>query len=188
LKPCPKGHSLNYRVETSQNASLVFSVTSDKKVKTLTIERSINGIDFAEIKNFEINDYADRNGYNAKDNIAAIRDNIFYYRIKVSGMNGESYYSKVLQLSRNGNDFNTMVSPNPASVSANVTFNSSSASKVEIRLFNTQGQLVRINSIMSTSGINTVHVNGLDQLPAGIYNVSVTYAGKTSHTKLVIQH
>lgn len=170
-----------------QNANLVFAVVSDNKISSFEVERSLNGTDFITVKKEFINDYANKEGYNLKDNLAALRDNIFYYRIKITGISGEAYYSKVLQLSRSGNDFNTTVFPNPANINAKVTFTSAAAAKVEIRLFNTQGQLVRKDNVMSVAGANNYVMNGLDKLPAGIYNVSVTDAGKTSHTKLVIQ-
>ncbi|CAN5389589.1 hypothetical protein BH10BAC2_BH10BAC2_44560 [soil metagenome] len=170
-----------------QTANLVFSVVSDKKIQSVEVERSFNGIDFTVVRNLSINDYADKKGYSIKDNIGVLAENIFYYRIKVNGNDGAAHYSKILQLSRNGNDFKTTVSPNPANENTKVGFYTDEASKVEIRLFNTQGQLVRRYNTMSVAGTNSFHINGLDKLSAGIYSISITDAAKTSHTKLLIQ-
>ena len=170
-----------------QFSNLVISIVADKQIRFYEIERSFNGIDYTTIRTEQVNDYVNKNGYGFKDVLSAVRENTFYYRVKVTGMNGEVYMSKVLQLSRNGNDFNTSVSPNPASVTAKLSFTSASSSKVAISLVNAQGQVVRKETYVSVEGLNNYTFNNLNNLAAGIYTVTVTDSGKTSRTKLVIQ-
>ncbi|CAN5223040.1 hypothetical protein BH11BAC6_BH11BAC6_04360 [soil metagenome] len=182
------GESVNLRgTINGQYANLAFTILTDQKVKSYLVERSTNGVDFTTIRKEDINAYADKNGYTLKDNLSTTRENNFYYRIKIIADNSEAIYSKVIKLSRNSNDYTTIVSPNPATTSARVTFSASEVSKVEIKLFNMQGQLVRTNSIMSVIGANDFYINNLDKLPAGIYNISITNAEKTTHAKVVIQ-
>lgn len=171
----------------AQNSNLLFTVISDKKIKTIEVERSTDGVNFTTIKTLQVNDYADSRGYNVKDNISADHVNTFYYRVKINGDNTSGYYSKILELTRSGNNFNTMVSPNPANEKIRISFYTAEASKVEIKLFNTQGQAVKSENILSAAGINNYFMDRLSNLPSGIYNLSITSANKTSHAKVIIQ-
>ena len=83
-----------------------------------------------------------------------------------------------------GSDVITVV-PNPFSNKVKVTAQVQQSGKAAIRLVNIVGSVVLQQFTDMQAGSNTVELNGLSELPAGVYELSVDLNGNRQVFKLV---
>jgi hypothetical protein len=83
-----------------------------------------------------------------------------------------------------GNISNSQLYPNPAKGSANLTINLKSNTKVELKVVNLMGEVVKTSVVETEAGLNNINVD-LSGVASGIYMVNVQ-AGNASATKKLI--
>ncbi|HTL09982.1 MAG TPA: T9SS type A sorting domain-containing protein [Chitinophagaceae bacterium] len=109
-----------------------------------------------------------------------------YYRIAEHSIDGKIHYSV---LSRSNcmvqSAFNAW--PNPAKDQVYLRIPSGTASMATIRLYNSNGALVKIKELKLQIGINLVDVD-LHLLPGGIYSVNVSAEGAATKTMQIVKH
>jgi hypothetical protein len=77
--------------------------------------------------------------------------------------------------------------PNPAKDQVYLRIPSGTASMATIRLYNSNGALVKIKELKLQIGINLVDVD-LHLLPGGIYSVNVSAEGAATKTMQIVKH
>lgn len=133
------------------------------------VERSSNGTAFEKIGSVAARGGID-NAYSFNDTKAGT---INFYRLKQVDKNGTSTYSKTVLIRGDLDKIVAKVSPNPFSGSVNVSFQAAKAETVTIRLYSQTGQLVKQQSTKINTGINTVNLGDLNNLPAGNYTLEL---------------
>ena len=79
-----------------------------------------------------------------------------------------------------------IITPNPASGSAQAKINCSKAGKGTIHIFNAAGQLVLQQNITVQKGSNAVLLNNITLLTPGYYTVTLRINDETRSSKLLI--
>ena len=133
------------------------------------VERSSNGTSFEKIGTVAAHGGIS-NAYSFNDTKAGT---VNFYRLKQVDKNGASTYSKTVLIRGDLDKIGAKVSPNPFRGSVNVSFQSAKAETVTIRLFSQTGQLVKQQSTKINTGINTVNLGDLNNLPAGNYTLEL---------------
>jgi hypothetical protein len=120
-----------------------------------------------------------------------INHNAIYYRLKEVDLNGSVSYSsiKMVQLSNMNVSANTVLKifPNPYMDKINVNYESDENGKVEIRMFNSSGNVVKKIESVVTSGYNNVQIQDLNSLAPGIYIVNVALNGQTINNQKIVK-
>lgn len=80
----------------------------------------------------------------------------------------------------------SLIYPNPAKSSATLSLNLTKASKVQVQVMNTIGQVLKTTSTQGQTGVNTMAID-LNGLASGIYLVNVKVDNASSTKKLVVE-
>lgn len=170
-----------------QFARLSYNIPQNEKINYVEIQRSFNAIDYIRVKDFTLNDYANKNGYTFSENVNDINEAAIYYRIKVTDINGNITYSDVLKLNLHEDLFKATISPNPSNGFTNIGFNAKSTGMFRIELYNTAGKLLRTINHHADAGYNTFRLDKLDRFAPGMYFIRISNNMHTSYLKLAIK-
>jgi len=179
-----------------------FSGTYDNNIATLNwqaeneinfdhyeIERSANGRDFINVGINTAKGGGSLVNYQFNDNVSAINDNVFYYRLKMVDIDGKYSYSNVIMLRRDQSNLKgLLISPNPVLSQGTVTVRLSAGAKknVEIRVIDNMGKIVLRQQNQVTAGINSIAFNNQTRLQSGIYTVQVVADDEILSSKLSV--
>jgi endoglucanase len=152
--------------------------------KYFNIERSGDGIHFTSIK--QVDALSNTSSYSVTDNAPEARQGIVYYRVKATGLQGDIHYSPILQLNNTNEPDHISVYPNPASGECTLSGYAGTSSILEIKMADVSGKWVMQDRWQQPKG-NYSRSLSIANLPAGIYWLQVTGAGKSSRIKLVKQ-
>jgi hypothetical protein len=130
--------------------------------------------------------------YSYTDNIdPLINGNAIYYRLKLVDLDGSVSYSsiKLVQPGSMNESDNTVLKifPNPYMDKINLSYESDGAGKVEIKMFNSSGKVVKKIESVVTSGNNNVQLQDLNSLAPGIYVVNVALNGLTINNQKIVK-
>lgn len=81
---------------------------------------------------------------------------------------------------------NITIYPNPASDNLNVAIQSTTTGKMNIRLFNQVGALVKVDQFVIGGGTQTQSIN-INDLAAGIYQIELEINGQRASRKLIVE-
>jgi len=108
-----------------------------------------------------------------------------YYQLAQTDFDGTSTTLGTVVLRRNITALSVVqVAPVPATSAVNVIFAAAGAERVQISLFDVAGKLVNTRTVDAVSGNNTVQV-AVDQLPAGVYVLSLNNGLQVATAKIV---
>jgi hypothetical protein len=145
---------------------LSWIVEHPEKISRYILERSPDGFsDFSEIYSL-----------GQSDNYSFIHNDSrplekSYYRLKLIDLDNSVEYSSVIYLEQQiANQI--AIYPNPTDNILNLRFDTDNASAVQIRIFNTLGQVVSEIRLDSKIGLNTYQLS-LDELASGEYCLQV---------------
>ena len=159
--------------QTDNGVVVNWSVADVNNHSYFSVERSMNGIDFEEIRrnNENINGVVHRS-FNILDNNlpAAV---IIYYRIKQCDMNGGCRYTDIKKIKLNNQNRITTVYPQPAKDKLNLMYYSINEGPGMITVTDINGKTVLQQQHTLLKGTQPVVVD-IAQLRSGIYLVSVT--------------
>jgi hypothetical protein len=81
---------------------------------------------------------------------------------------------------------NSQLYPNPAKGNASLMINLKDNSKVELKVVNLMGEVVKTSTVDSEAGINTLNVD-LSGVASGIYLVNVKIGNTSAAKKLIVE-
>lgn len=171
------GNLLSFSGEkTGSTNKLTWSVGHPEKISRYILERSADGFsDFTEIYSLGLSeDYS----FIHIDNRPLEKS---YYRLKLIDLDNSVEYSSILFLEQALSD-DIAIFPNPVNNTLNLRFDAQNSSTVQIRIFNTLGQLVLENFQDAKLGINTFSMP-LDVLSSGEYYLQLSLSNKSSVLK-----
>jgi hypothetical protein len=168
---------------------LNWSTSSEINNHGFYIERSVNGTDFEEINfvkgklNSSVVVY-----YTDVDANPFGTNTTLYYRLRQVDMNGDYAYSSIVAVKKGSNTLQSVsVFPNPVAGALNIEFVSAAAGNASIQIFDINGRNVAQKEIISIAGLNTLTVDEVALLNAGVYFVKVESAGEMQMVKLIKQ-
>ncbi|MES1250169.1 MAG: T9SS type A sorting domain-containing protein, partial [Chitinophaga rupis] len=113
---------------------------------------------------------------------------MIYYRIRETDMSGNGLLSNIASVIQTVRFVKLMVTPNPAMETATLSFISDYNTDVSIRLMDISGHSVWHRQYQAGTGMNTLMLEHLQELPDGIYLLQL-YDGKNyENIKMSIRH
>jgi hypothetical protein len=164
-------------------------VAESQTANDYVVERSFDGTSFDAIGTVPAQ--TGKNGtasYSYIDNNVTSPTGTLYYRIREEDVTGQDFYSTIVVLKASGAAAAAGVYPNPARESFTLTFTSSAAGAVSLRLFDLGGRLVLNRPVEASTGVNAVTVSGLGTLPEGLYILQWFDGLKPWTSKVMIRH
>ncbi len=166
-----------------------WNVTREVNTMSYVIERSSDGINFSAIGSTP---YQGGNGaaedYEFPDNGAYAAGGTLYYRIREQETDGQSVYSKIVSVRLSGLAGKLSVYPNPAQSFTSISFQSTAAETVSLRLFDIKGNQLWSQQYQAQTGENMVQINKLSTLPEGTYILQWSDGLKPEIVKLLVRH
>ncbi|MHA4808928.1 T9SS type A sorting domain-containing protein [Flavitalea flava] len=170
------------------DCTLSWQVSNEEAIQNYVIERSFDGNNFATAgvvaykrASGSINDYS------YSDPGTGSIHPLVYYRIRQVSLDGHSVFSRVV-LVKLLMYAALMVRPNPVAESATLSFISDRIADVSIRLINMSGNSVWHKQYMAGTGMNSLQLDHLQELPNGIYVVQLYDGENYEKVKMVIRH
>jgi hypothetical protein len=174
------GFIVNYQ---SPVAVLKWDVVNELQTDFYEIELSTNGVDFVNIQSVHAKNIGNTS-YSFNHNISNYANSTFYYKIKQIDKNGKVFYSgiAVLKIAKNAE---IVVSPNPFKTYLNISYNSSFADLIHLKLLSSEGKIVKTLQLDIFKGSNSLQMSELDKLPAGIYFLQIESLTGTKMHKVI---
>ncbi|MBP9099012.1 MAG: T9SS type A sorting domain-containing protein, partial [Ferruginibacter sp.] len=163
-----------------KKASLYWTATNEKDLSMYEIEKSNDGANFYKsgtVKAKNMNDVY----YNYTDPVNVTGKN--YYRLKMIDANGLFKYSNVIVLSSEL-DFEISNINNPFSNTIKADVSVPKDGRLNVILFNENGQLVKNLRIKAHKGLNKITVDNIEAAN-GIYFLSVDFENGAIKRKLL---
>ena len=160
-----------------QIPALHFTTSEEKNLSLYTIERSEDGYHFSvagTIKPSGNNNSFDNQYYFEDNNYTGFASQL-YYRIKVSELNQNFYYSNIIQVAKNSNSNTVEIAPNPFTNELKITDGSF------VAIIDLSGRNCN-NYIQLNATMNVVNT---DLLPKGYYIIKVLNAQSELTNKLI---
>ena len=178
----------------SQDVILNWSTASESNSNIFRVEASTNGTTFTKIgtvKAKEMSNTSSRYQFthaNAKLSLNAGK--VIYYRLASVDNDGSTAYSSVVAVPLDGSTatINTVsVFPNPFTQHALISITSDKQTQLRAEILDVQGRVLSSSTIALQEGLNTVSLEGADQLKPGIYLVRTTQ-GDIQKTTRILKH
>ncbi len=179
---------LDFRLSAlDKTVGLIWSTTQEINNDHFEIERSIDGIKFANIgKVAAIALSSTINNYSFSDKLPV--KGTGYYRLKQVDKDGKYAYSSVKQVYFNGTKTSTVLYPNPAKNIVNLEFEASKSSVENLIITNLSGVKVQSIKINILEGYNKTSIPLNGQLANGQYWIQFSVDNIEQKLKLIVQH
>ncbi|MFY7899339.1 MAG: T9SS type A sorting domain-containing protein, partial [Chitinophagaceae bacterium] len=161
--------------KANNSVQLVWEVANEVNVSGYSVERSVNGTNFAAIGFVNA---SSKNSYSFTDANAVSGTN--YYRIKSVDKDGSVKYSSTKSVNNNGNKAEYAIYPNPASnelVLKNLVGSNS------VSIIDVAGKVV-LNRVNVTNNNATINITSISK---GLYTVVINNGKENNTFKLVIE-
>jgi ELWxxDGT repeat protein len=155
------------------DAILNWKTTNEINTEEFVIERSADGTHFTPIGNVHSINTPGNHSYSFIDpNIVDAGNDIFYYRLKQRDADSRYTYSKVVTISVTGKT-GVDLYPNPAANNLRIAIDGSRKEKLDIRIYDNTGRLVKQETSQLVSGTNNLSVN-VNNLASGNYYLKLS--------------
>ena len=180
-------HLLSFNVKGNGSVNQLSWITSDEvNVSHFEIERSYTGTNFKKIGTVNAHGSQGATSYEYTD--GDFLEGYVYYRLKVLDKDGGYSYSMVVRIysgTKTKNDIT--VSPNPFRNGIYVATSFNQSGKLEIKIVDAKGAVVRKIDGQATSGLNSFTIDKLQDLPAGVYFLEMYRGNEYKKLKILKQ-
>jgi hypothetical protein len=180
--------SFTAQLNNSNNKTLLnWATNSELNASHFVIQRSEDGNNYDDVAMVfaqEGNSNSLRQ-YSYSDDISSINSSLIYYRLQVVNMDGNVQYTDVdlIRLSKQGEQSNILVYPNPAQSQLRITIPDSWQGKsISYNIYNIHGSLLK-QKITSNAG--QTELLNISDLPVGIYIIKAANGNQTSAQRIV---
>ncbi len=158
--------------EIAGKVQVNWTVENEDGIRHYTVERSGNGQSFTPLATTTAHGASGTQRYNAAD---AAPELVNYYRIKMTGTNGEIRYSAVVKVELKNGRPNLLVYPNPVQGRLlQLQLQNQAAGNYSLRLINTAGQTILQQQMRHAGGSQATRHSLPAGLPAGVYRLELT--------------
>ncbi|MGL6269474.1 MAG: T9SS type A sorting domain-containing protein, partial [Chitinophagaceae bacterium] len=124
-----------------------------------------------------------------EDNKLSDNIQVYYYKIRVYGQNGNKEESKVVALKPKSSSLHGIkLTPNPASSALKLQYHSERRETARINVLDHSGRLVQTESMVINTGANNLEIRHIEQLPNGMYIIVFILENQTFREKILIKH
>ncbi len=179
-------------LSSNNQVTLNWITESEVNNNHFEVERSFDASNFKTIA-IVLDGYLAGNGsksYTYKDNSAELVDaNVVYYRLKQVDMDGRFTYSNTIAVRMQAiSGVKMQVSPNPFVENLYVRFTSNESGMAQVQLLTIGGQKVQVQQATIGKGNNTIQVQGIGRLNAGIYIAQLVVNGVVVDNQKIIKN
>jgi hypothetical protein len=175
-------------VPDNGNVNVGWSVGEEAGTLNYVVERSTDGVHFSAIGSESVKDANGvDNAYQYLDNEASAVGGTLYYRIREVGTDGAFNYSKIVSVSMGGGTGKLSIFPNPAQSFVTVSFSTTMAEAVSMRLFDVRGSQLWSKQYEVQAGQNTVSIDCVNTLPNGVYILQWSDGLRPEIVKIVVR-
>ncbi len=175
-------------VYKNEQAVLHWSTADEFDVRKFELQRSLNATNFISLGEVVPTGGTNTTAlYEFTDNLSHYPSNFYYYRLKMIDKDGTISYSQVLLLRRKSKSGNSIsISPNPVIGTAQVNVTSSSTTLVEFQVIDVGGRIVLKQKIKVFEGTNSIVINKIHNLQAGVYIMQATIGNDKLITSFMV--
>ncbi len=176
--------ALHARLKDKNKVDLNWSFDSNESNSVASLERSVDAVNYTAIlqKNYTNSSNTQQSFSDVSVDHAPFKGKN-YYRLKVTGMDGQFKFSGI-QLLTIDEDFTVTVEPNPVKNNSELKLvvSGGPAAKMNFMIYDASGRLMQSETFMN-AGTNTIH---LKPLPVGTYLYKVFYESRLITGKIVV--
>ncbi|MBL0307320.1 MAG: T9SS type A sorting domain-containing protein [Chitinophagaceae bacterium] len=148
---------------------LNWKTTDEQSTVSFDIERSTDGRSYISVGNVLAANVTGIHHYHYKDdNVTALGVSKVYYRLKQKDIDERYSYSGIVVLSIDNSRSNVLLYPNPVSSKANVTITLTKPEKIQARIIDNTGRIVKLQQFNLSAGSNSIAID-LGQISKGMY-------------------
>ncbi len=172
-----------FKGQLNNNTSrLNWEASEEKAFSHYEVERSANGKEFTQVGT--VAKQGVKKTYQFQDDVSNVNSVTVFYRLKAVDQDGTSEYSNVVKLTKELlSDLN--VYPNPFNQNLQINVTAGEDQDVEIVLSAMDGRVVSQKIEAAAKGSNSFALNGLQDLPKGMYIVTVKAGNEQKMFKLI---
>lgn len=165
--------------------SVQWQTLSESNTRNFVVEKSIDAVNWIAMDSATAAGYSQ--GLRLYHSIDSKPGSTNYYRIKQTDNNGRFTYSNTVRMIMTANSINANTFPNPFVNQVQVDLNSTTNQKVTITFSDASGRKLLQQNRTVVKGNNSTVLTQVQQLPVGMYIISITDADGASlyKTKLV---
>ena len=183
---------LSFSASYNNNTTLLnWDADNETNFAFYEVERSSNGTDYSSlaVKHALANMTGMQQHYQYSDDLFSTSGNTFFYRLKMTDIDGKFSYSKVVMVRRDmklSDDIS--IAPNPAvrTGTANIRISTTVSGNVEIQIVDMSGVVVLKQHSQVAQGNNSIAISNLNKLTPGIYIAQVNDGEKIQTTKFSV--
>lgn len=161
-----------------------WSVENESAMNQYTVERSTDRVNYTAIQNVQPYNTAGTKSYIVNDPNFSKGDN--FYRIKATGVAGETQYSVIVKVTTSTSSEDILVYPNPVvNQKLNVSIPSQMSGKYIFDLISINGGVQPLGTAMVSSSQSTQVVQLPKTLAPGVYRLRIIMPDNTSVVKTI---
>ncbi len=161
-------------IRDNKTCDVVWYTVDEKNASNFDIERSVDGINFIKTGTKAAKgNTTGKTTYSFNDDISAVSESVIYYRIRMNDVDAQYMYSNRINVSLDASEEVLIVYPSPFTSTLNMLYTSKDATDIDMILTDMSGRTIRKQSYSLNAGLNTIQLEGLDQLSAGNYFIKV---------------
>ena len=178
---------VNFSAAYSNNlVALKWTTTSEKNASHFIIERSFDGVDYADAAMLFAAGNSDiSNNYSFNDKVPAGNSGTLYYRLKMVDMDGRSKISdvRIVRIGKAAETVKMQAYPNPVVNEVRVTVPQNWQGKtINYQLANANGQVIKSYTVQFASQTEIINMT---QVPTGMYVLRVSNGNETAVQSVV---
>ena len=180
---------LYFRGRVNKNiARLKWSVTNNRAIRYFNLERSTDGVHFAVINRIENRLPENREAdYSSTDLLNNLQSANVYYRLNLTGVNGNTGYSKVIRLPLfDIGSSGFIIMPNPVRNQTQLNISSATNSDIQVYIYNMVGKKVRTMNAFVQQGSNIITLDDLSGWQRGVYQIVVKLGNNIFFGKMIL--
>jgi hypothetical protein len=170
---------------TKNNNSVLLTWKTANEINTshFTVQRSLDAVDFSDIKTVPATPGSITKTYSFTDNVAGIKAPKIYYRLKMVDNDGKFKMSNVVLVTLANQGLRFTIKPNPAKNYFVITYDESALSDALVTVTDFSGRSV-LKQTITLSGGQKINIS---TLPKGVYMVTINTGNNITTQKLVIE-
>ncbi len=160
----------------NRTAYVKWSTSEEFNNREFIVERSVNGVSYNPVGSMAgMGTTNISRNYTFDDDVSKVTSAFVYYRLRQIDIDGKFTFSKVIavKLSDNNAVKISSVFPNPAKDYINIVLNAERNENITIQVFNTEGTQVRRYIKGLQIGTNTINIDNIESLGAGMYFIKI---------------
>ena len=147
------------------------------------MQRSLDAVDFSDIKTVPATPGSVTTTYSFTDNVTGIKATKIYYRLKMADKDGKFEMSKIVPVTLANQGLRFIIKPNPAKNYFVISHDASAPSDALVNITDFSGRSV-FKQTITLSGEQKINISAL---PKGVYMVTINTGDNITTQKLVIE-